>query len=177
SDLEPVVDTLSQDRRCERAEGFAVLDLEVKHLLHGRRARVAQYRTIAESPRAKLHSALEPGQRLALRQVIRAGGDQGRILQHLEPRAAFLQTLLDLRLRERRSEVSPLHGVAVHPPLLAELHVITDQGGAQSAARITRGGLNVDLLEATVAQDFAVRHAVKGNPTCQAQVPDSGLLA
>src|SRR5256885_7987041 len=32
--LEPVVDALSQDRRCERAEGFAVLDLKVKHLLH-----------------------------------------------------------------------------------------------------------------------------------------------
>src|SRR5256885_10607414 len=125
--LEPVVDALSQDRRCERAEGFAVLDLKVKHLLHCRRARVAQYRAIAESSRAKLHSTLEPGQRLALRQIFRAGSDQRRILQQLESRAAFLQTLLDLRLSERRSEISPLHGIAVHPPLLTELHVIADQ--------------------------------------------------
>ena len=70
-----------------------------------------------------------------------------------------------------------MHGIAVHPPLLTELHVIADQCGAQSATSVTRCGLNVDLLEATVAQDFAVRHAVKGNPASQAQVPDPGLLA
>ncbi len=55
--------------------------------------------------------------------------------------------------------------------------MIADQRGAQSAARIAGGGLDVDLLEAAVAQDLAVRHAVERNAAGQAQIPDPGFLA
>ncbi len=65
-ELEPVGDVLAQHRRRERPEGLAVLDLQVEHLLHRRRARVAEDRAAAERARAELHAALEPADGLAV---------------------------------------------------------------------------------------------------------------
>ncbi len=57
-ELEVVADALLEHRRREGAEALAVLDLEVHHRLHLRRARVAEDRARAERPRPELHAPL-----------------------------------------------------------------------------------------------------------------------
>ena len=84
--------------RCERPETFAVFDLEVELLLHGRGARIAEDRTRAERARAELHAALEPSDRLLRGEGIGCFLDHLRLGHRGEARAGRREPLLGLGL-------------------------------------------------------------------------------
>src|SRR5262249_16911144 len=109
--IEIFVHVFGKNGRREWAEALAVLDLEVERLLHRRRAGVAEDRAAAERARAELHAALEPADRLPLRQPVRAGGDQARGVERFEHRARLGELALDLLQAELRSQVAAAHGV------------------------------------------------------------------
>jgi hypothetical protein len=59
-ELEPFRNGFAQDRRRERTERLAPLDLEVQDVLHVWPARVADDRAVAERARPPFHPSLEP---------------------------------------------------------------------------------------------------------------------
>ena len=74
--LEPVGDVVAQNRRCERAERFAPLDLGVEDVFHVGAPRIGQDRAVAQRPRSPLHAALEPAHDLAVGDGARDAGAQ-----------------------------------------------------------------------------------------------------
>ena len=83
---------------------LAVLDLEVQHRLHGRRARIAEDRASAERARAELHAALEPADRLSVDERVARRRRSAASSSSTSKRApAALQAPLDLVLREARA--------------------------------------------------------------------------
>src|SRR5213078_1012795 len=136
------------------------------------RARIADDRARPQRARAELHAALEPAERLALSHCFRTGADELTIVQCFEHGARGAQPALDLVVRELRPEVAAAHAVhgAIHlAPFFIE-EVITDERGAERTAGIARRGLQPQPLEAAVAQELAVRHAVERDAAGEAQV-------
>ena len=136
-ELEPVGDVLAQDRRRERPERLAVLDLEVQQLLHRRRARVAEDRAAAERARSELHPALEPADRLLVPRARRRRRRSRRRRTRRSKRApAARSRCLDLRLRVRGPEVRAAHavGAVVRAPRLVAEQVV----GATAPRRARR---------------------------------------
>ena len=176
-ELEPVAHVFAQHRRRERPERLAVLHLQVEHLLHARRARIAQDGPGAERARAELHAPLEPAQRLLRDQRIGRLRDHAGIVNHAEPGARRPQALLDFDLLELRAEVGAAHAVesAVRPARLILEQVVGAQRRADRAAGIARRRLDPDALETAVTQDLAVRDAVERDAARQAQVALAGL--
>ena len=76
-----------------------------------------------------------------------------------------------------RAEVRALHRIERalgHAGLALEVMVGT-QGRAQRPARVARGGLDPQALEAAVAEHLAVGHAVQGHAPGQAEVGQARL--
>jgi hypothetical protein len=72
----------------ERAEAFAVFDLEVQDFLRLGRARSGQDRAVAQRARAEFHRPLEPADRPAIGQRLGGLVEQRRfILDHVETSA------------------------------------------------------------------------------------------
>ena len=69
--LEIVSDALFKDRRSKRAKGLALLDPSIQDVLHLSATRVDDDAAIAESPRPKLHPALEPTNDLPISDSLR----------------------------------------------------------------------------------------------------------
>src|SRR5437773_11783757 len=110
-EIEPPGRVLAENGGSERTKGFPILDLEIEHLLHGRRARVAQDRAGTERAWAKFHPSLEPAECFPLRQRSRGGVKQRFVVDDLENRACLAEARLDVGLRVFGSEVSPTHSI------------------------------------------------------------------
>ena len=90
--LEPLRHRIAQDRRCERPEGLAALDLEIEDVLRVGAARVAQDRTVAEGARAPFETALEPADHLAFGdRLSRAPAERGLIADALDDAACGIE--------------------------------------------------------------------------------------
>src|SRR5690606_37055141 len=129
-----------EHRGREGAERLAVLHLEVEHLLHGGRARIAEDRARAESTRAELHAALEPAERPALGERAGAGFEERLVAERLEHRARLAQPRLDVVVAERRPEVAALHRVEAGRRLAlhALVQVMGNERRAERAAGVAR---------------------------------------
>ena len=171
-ELEILRRVLGQHGGREGPERLAVFHLEVELLLHARRARIAEDRARPQRTRAKLHAALEPAERLALSHCFRTGADELTIVQCFEHGARGVQPALDLVVRELRPEVAAAHAVhgAIDVAAFFVEQVVSHERGTQRAAGIARRGLQPQPLEAAVAQELAVRHAVERHTAGEAQV-------
>ena len=94
--LEIVGDALPEDRRRERPERLAILDLEVHDRLHLRAARVTDDRAAAEGPWPKLHTALEPADHVLLGEQLRRLRKQCVVVQDPVLRAHRIELSLNL---------------------------------------------------------------------------------
>src|SRR5688572_21139146 len=106
--LEPVGHLLADDRRREGAEAFAELHLEVQYLLRGGRTRIPENGSRAQRPGAELHASLEPADDLiASERVSRHGYYTILVRSRLESCTGDAKACLDVRLRERRTQIAP----------------------------------------------------------------------
>jgi hypothetical protein len=110
-ELEPVGDVFAKDRRREGSKGLAVLDLEVQHRLHRRRAWVAEDGAGAERARPELHAPLEPADGLAGDERVGRCAQELGVAQHREASADAREALLDVLLRVRRPQEGAVHRI------------------------------------------------------------------
>jgi len=179
-ELEPPGHPLPEHRGRERTERLPVFHLQVQDRLHGGRPGVAEDRAASEGARAELHPALEPAQRLPVRQGAGGGRDEVPVGKHLDRRPGRFEPSLDLLLFECGAEVGPLHPVAAAVRFAGArqslVEVVCRQGRAQGAAGISGGRLHPEAPEGAVPQDLPVGDAVQRHAPGQAEVPAAGLL-
>jgi hypothetical protein len=104
-ELEPLAQVLAQHARRERTEALAILDLQIEHRLHARRARIAEDAAGTERARTELHAALEPADDPLRREQASSTLEQLVARQALVDRAQAAQRRLDGVVVERRPEV------------------------------------------------------------------------
>ena len=175
--LEPLADIFAQHRGRERPEGFAELDLEIEHRLHCRRPRVAKDRAVAQSARAEFHPPLMPADSLALGERISSARQQARLIDDIEFGAGAAQPVLDIALRIAWPQIGAVHGIArgSHLAGSAADAMIGRQSCAQSPSGIAGRRLHPDIGECSIAQDFAVRHAIQRNAASKAEIGNAGF--
>src|SRR6185436_20531706 len=113
--------------------------------------------------RAELHAALEPAERLLPRQRAGAGLDEGIVVEDLIGSARGVELPAALLGGELGTEVRALHAVVTVAgrAWLPAADVVGAQRRAHRAARVPRGRLDPDAVEASVAQHLSVGHAVE----------------
>src|SRR5439155_14868736 len=136
-----------------------------------------QDRAGAEGTRAKFHPSLEPAECLPFRQRSRGGVEQRLVVDGLENRACLTEARGDVGLPVCRSEVSPLHSIegAVEMSSLPFGQVVGDERRAQSSAGVAGRGLQPQPVEASLAQELAVGHAVQRYAARKTQVSLAGF--
>src|SRR5205085_11998685 len=180
--LEVIRDALAQDRRRERAERFAELDLQVHLRLHLWRARVAEDGARTERTRAKLHAPLKPTDDLLLREQSRDVLGQFVMFESAISCARRVEISANLFVRKIRAEVRAAHAVCM-PALdllyvarVAEILIPSRKTSAQRAACIARRRLNPNILKRPFAQNAPVADAVQSDAARETQVSLARLL-
>ncbi len=198
-EVEPLVHVLAEHARRERPEALPILDLEVHHRLHLRRAGVAQDAAAAERARPELHAPLVEADDLLRGQELRHDARQLLAADAPVGRLALAEEALDDRDRKRRAEIRPLHAVPIgrqvarcvrfaprlvrHPGAralgrrarLAEIPMPQRQRDAHRTARVAGGGLDPDFLERAFPEQAPVGHAVERHAAGHRQVRHAGL--
>src|SRR5262249_21637146 len=98
--FEIVGDALPQNRRCERPERFAILDLQVHDRLHGGIARIADDTATTQRSRAELHTPGEPPDNLSLCKIVRHAAIKRFIAQAHSRSSGSFQKRLDFTIGE-----------------------------------------------------------------------------
>ena len=95
-----------------------------------------------------------------------------------ELRANASETAFDLLLGEFRAEIGPAHGVdcAVQLARSIEMLMVGSERRADRAAGIARRRLDPDALEGSIAQYFAVGHAIERDAAGKTEIVDSVSL-
>jgi len=170
-EFEVVLHPFGQDGGGERAEGLPELDPGVHHVLHVGRPRIGQDAAGAQGPRSPLEAPLHPTDHLSTGQAFgHLRIDRIHVGEFAEGVAFRAQELGDAFVGMLLAPVAVLHPETLAP---AQNLVIAPERGSQGASPIAGGGLDVQLLEARLAQDPRVGHRVQGHAAGHAQ----GLVA
>ena len=186
SEVEIFARPLLQHRWGERPERFAELDLLVDRRLHRSQAGVAQDRAAAKRARPELHPPLKPAKHRAIGQQPGGALEHRCLVELLEHRAVRLERPPNFRLRELRAKQAAAHRVAARawpiglalPFRLGIFELVPRlEGSTESAAGVTGGRLDPNLVEHTCALKFAVCHTVERDATGEAKPVFAGHLA
>src|SRR5947209_2303577 len=160
--LEEILYALTQDRRRERAEGFAEFNLKIHLRLHTGRAGVAQNTSCAKSARTKLHAPLKPADDLLFCQQARNRFGQLLTLNAAESRARRLKKRSYILARKRWTEICSLHPVRMfttnraHVSLIFQILIPDRERSARCSASIARRRLNPDILKRSFTKDSSI---------------------
>src|SRR5262249_27475294 len=141
---------LFQNRRSERAETFAILDLQVQLFLHLRISRIPQNASTSQSAGAELHAPLKPADYISLGDFRRhVGSEFGEILEVGCFGVILLQGAANFGIGELRSQVRSASRVPVpiQVPLVPFMDMPDSIGGPDGATGIPRRRLNPDVFE------------------------------
>src|SRR5438093_397131 len=134
--LEVVGNILCQDRRREGSKGLALLDPLIQDLLHVGATRVNNNGAISKTTRPELHSALEPSDDFAIRNVSCSRSCYFDLGESLVGELAGIQFDANLIVRKLGPGVRALHH---EPSRLLQQIVVDLVADAQRCATVARG--------------------------------------
>ena len=160
--------------RRERAERLAVLDARVQDGLHVGPARMADDRSVAESPRSPFLASLEPAEDLALAERVRSGVQQLLAREFLERHAALAHRFFALVVAPARAPV------AVDDFTEAGLvqNAVHDVGSSASRRAVVAGrGMDVHAIEMLFHHQPTVGDAVERAPAREHDIAQAPIHA
>src|SRR5262245_26142748 len=172
-ELKPISYILVEHRGCKGTERLAVLNLEVKPLLHVGSARIAEDGAGSERPRAKFHPSLKPTDRLLVYKGIDGCFEETVVVHCLVPRTSGTQAALYLALAKFRAEKAPRHAVEaiVWPARPMQIEMIGCECRSHGPASIARRRLDPQPVDLPRAPYLSICHTIQCHSPSKTQRP------